>query len=59
MNRKLIALLIALLVIAFPFRWAFLDYQKPGITMILSFVLTLVGIIAFYYLTMDRKSEQH
>jgi fatty-acid desaturase len=59
MSRKITAWVIILLVIIFPFRKAFLSGETPGIMMMLSFVVTLVGIGIFYYLmsTSDNKSE--
>lgn len=59
MSKKAIAWIIALLVIVGPFRWAFLDYKEPGITMMLSFIGTLVGILLFYYLTLSPKQQHH
>ena len=58
MKRKIAATIIALLVIAFPFRRAFLSDEQPGIMMMASFVVTVIGIIVFYYLTI-RPSEKN
>jgi hypothetical protein len=59
MSKKIAAFVIAILVIAFPFRIAFLSNNEPGIMMMFSFLITLAGIIGFYYLTMEqgKKSE--
>lgn len=59
MNKKVIAWIIALAIIVGPFRWAFLDYTKPGITMMLSFIGVIAGIIVFYYLTLNPKQDHH
>jgi hypothetical protein len=59
MSKKLISWIIALVIIAGPFRWAFLDYKEPGITMMLSFIAVLAGIIVFYYLTLSPKQSHH
>ncbi len=59
MTRKVIAFVIALLVILFPFRRAFLSDELPGIMMMLSFIATVAGIIAFYYLTESSSKNQH
>jgi len=53
MKKKIFALIIAILVIAFPFRRAFLSEEQPGFMMIFSFLITLAGIILFYYLTIQ------
>ena len=58
MKRKIAATIIALLIIAFPFRRAFLSDEQPGIMMMASFVITVIGIIIFYYLTI-RPSEKN
>jgi hypothetical protein len=58
MKKKIAAFLLALLVIVFPFRKAFLSSDEPGFMMILSFVLTLIGIFVFYYLTI-QPSKNH
>jgi len=57
MGKKIAAWVIALLVIAFPFRRAFLSDQEPGIMMMASFVITIIGIIVFAYLIADRQRE--
>lgn len=57
MKKKIAAFLIAVFIIAFPFRKAFLSHEEPGIMMMLSFLLTLVGIFAFYYLTIQDPKE--
>jgi purine-cytosine permease-like protein len=57
MGKKIAAWVIALLVIAFPFRRAFLSDQEPGIMMMASFVITIIGIIVFAYLIADRQKE--
>ncbi len=57
MNKKILALVIALLVIIFPFQRAFLSDEQPGLMMMLSFILTLVGIGVFYYLTMKPTKD--
>ena len=61
MKKKLTASIIALLVIAFPFRRAFLSNEEPGLMLMVSFLGTLVGIIVFYYLTLEpaRKAEEN
>lgn len=58
MNKKIIAAILAILVIAFPFQRAFLSDAPPGIMMMLSFLATIAGIILFYYLTLE-KQENH
>ena len=57
MSKKIIAFLIALVVVIFPFRRAFLSDEEPGIMMMISFVLTLIGIGIFYYLTMQPSKD--
>jgi ABC-type transport system involved in cytochrome c biogenesis permease subunit len=57
MGKKIAAWVIALLIIAFPFRRAFLSDQEPGIMMMASFVITIIGIIVFAYLIADRQRE--
>ncbi len=59
MNKKVVAWIIMLAVIAGPFRWAFLEYKEPGIFMMFSFLAVLAGIILFYYLTLQTNREQH
>lgn len=59
MNKKIIAFLIAAIVIIFPFRRAFLSDEQPGLMMMLSFVLTLIGIGLFYYLTLQDTRHKH
>lgn len=58
MGKKIAAWVIALLVIVFPFRRAFLSDEEPGFMMILSFIITLIGIAVFYYLTMEKHGEE-
>jgi len=58
MTRKLIAWAIALLIIAFPFRRAFLSEETPNIMMMLSFVVVLIGIGIFYYLNIEPKNDK-
>ena len=58
MKKKIAAFIAALLVVVFPFRKAFLTSEEPGFMMMLSFVLTLVGIFVFYYLTI-QPTKQH
>lgn len=50
MGKKIAAWVIALVIIAFPFRRAFLSDQEPGLMMMASFILTLIGIGVFTYL---------
>jgi hypothetical protein len=59
MNKKVVAWIIMLAVIAGPFRWAFLEYKEPGITMMFSFLAVLAGIVLFYYLTLQSHKGQH
>ncbi len=58
MKKKIAAFIVALLVVVFPFRKAFLTSEELGFMMMLSFVLTLVGIFVFYYLTI-QPTKQH
>jgi purine-cytosine permease-like protein len=58
MGKKIAALIVALLVIVFPFRRAFLSDQEPGLMMMLSFIITLAGIVVFYYLTITKHEDQ-
>jgi hypothetical protein len=53
MKKKIAAFIIALLVIVFPFRIAFLSSEESGFMTMLSFILSLVGIFVFYYLTIQ------
>jgi Flp pilus assembly protein TadB len=39
-----------------PFRRAFLTHDNPGIIMIASFILTVLGIVVFYRLTMKKQT---
>jgi hypothetical protein len=57
MNKKIIAAVLAIFIIAFPFRRAFLSDEAPGIMMMFSFLLTVAGIIFFYYLTLEKSKE--
>ncbi len=60
MKKKILAFLVAALVIIFPFRKAFLSDEDPGLMMMFSFLLTVIGIIAFYYLTLQPVNKhQH
>ncbi|HMT28448.1 MAG TPA: hypothetical protein PKD91_04130 [Bacteroidia bacterium] len=59
MSKKILAFIIAILVIVFPFRRAFLSDEEPGIMMMISFVLTVVGIGVFYYLTLQDTKQNH
>ncbi|MFZ9941994.1 MAG: hypothetical protein ACO3O0_00140 [Bacteroidia bacterium] len=54
--RRISAVLLAFFIILFPFRRAFLSHEEPGIMMIASFILTVVGIVVFYALTMKPRS---
>ncbi len=58
MKNKITATIVAIVVIAFPFRRAFLSHEQPGFMMMLSFVLTLAGIGIFYYL-INQPSKNH
>ncbi len=42
-KNHLIALVIALLVLAFPFRWAYLEHELPTLTRLGAFLFTLFG----------------
>ena len=57
MNKKLLAWVIAIIVVVFPFRKAFLSDAPPCIMMILSFLAVVAGIIAFYYLTLEKHQD--
>jgi hypothetical protein len=57
MSKKILAFVIAALVVVFPFRRAFLSDEEPGLMMMVSFVLTLLGIGIFYYLTMQPSKD--
>ncbi|MFM7080008.1 MAG: hypothetical protein ACKOYC_09515 [Bacteroidota bacterium] len=57
--KKISAAVLALLIIVFPFRRAFLTDDQPGIMMIGSFILTVLGIVVFYILTMKPKATSH
>jgi hypothetical protein len=54
-KRTIAAILVAALIIIFPFRTAFIESGEPGIKALLSFLFTLVGVFVFYYLTMKRE----
>jgi fatty-acid desaturase len=56
--RRISAVLLAIFIILFPFRRAFLSHEEPGIMMIASFILTVIGIVIFYALTASPKSHQ-
>jgi len=59
MGKKIAAWVIALLIIAFPFRRAFLSEQDPGLMMMGSFIVTLIGIGVFTYLiASSNKAEK-
>lgn len=58
MGKKLAAWIIALVVIAFPFRRAFLSDQEPGLMMMASFILTLIGIGVFTYLIVSSNKTE-
>ena len=57
MGKKIAAFVIALLVIIFPFRRAFLSDQEPGLMMMVSFLITIVGIVVFYILTLNHEND--
>ncbi len=57
MKKKIAAVIVALLVIAFPFRRAFLSSEEPGFMMMFSFLITLIGIGIFYYLTIQPHNN--
>lgn len=57
MSKKILAFVVAVLVVVFPFRRAFLSDEEPGLMMMVSFVLTLLGIGIFYYLTMQPSKD--
>ena len=61
MGKKIAAWVIALLIIAFPFRRAFLSEQDPGLMMMGSFIVTLIGIGVFTYLiaSSNKAEESH
>jgi glucan phosphoethanolaminetransferase (alkaline phosphatase superfamily) len=59
MTKKIAAWVIALLVVIFPFRRAFLSSEAPGLMMMFSFLITLVGIVVFYYLTLQPTKKEH
>ncbi|MFN5324163.1 MAG: hypothetical protein ACK5C5_04520 [Bacteroidota bacterium] len=55
--RRISAVLLAFFIIVFPFRRAFLSHEEPGIMMIASFIMTILGIVVFYMLTMKPKAN--
>ncbi|MFM2190044.1 MAG: hypothetical protein RL491_430 [Bacteroidota bacterium] len=55
-TRRIAAVLLALFIILVPFRRAFLTHDNPGIIMIASFILTVLGIVVFYRLTMKKQT---
>lgn len=57
--RKISAALLAFFIIVFPFRRAFLTNDQPGIMLIGSFILTVLGIVIFYILTTKPKALNH
>lgn len=57
MGKKIAAFIIALLIIIFPFRRAFLSDKEPGLMMMVSFLVTIVGIVVFYILTMNNEND--
>lgn len=59
MTKKILAFIVALIVIIFPFRRAFLSDAEPGLMMMVSFLLTLLGIGIFYYLTIQPDHNEH
>ncbi len=59
MTKKILAAVVALLVIVFPFRRAFLSSNQPDLMMMLSFLLTLIGVGVFYYLTLHSSKHSH
>ncbi|MGR6087907.1 MAG: hypothetical protein ACU4F9_07020 [Arcticibacter sp.] len=58
-TRRIAAVLLALFIILVPFRRAFLTHDNPGIIMIASFILTVLGIVVFYRLTMNKQTPTH
>jgi hypothetical protein len=58
MKKKIAAVIVAILVIVFPFRKAFLSSEEPGFMMMLSFLITLAGIFLFYYLTIQPRKHE-
>ena len=60
MKKKIIATIVILLVFLFPFRFAFLTPEMTGVMSIVNFLLVIVGIIAFLFLTLTPyRSHQH
>lgn len=57
MGKKIAAYIIALLIIIFPFRRAFLSDDQPGLMMMVSFLVTIIGIVVFYILTMNQQND--
>jgi hypothetical protein len=54
-KRTIAAILVAAVIIVFPFRTAFIESAEPGIKGLVSFLLTLAGVFVFYYLTMPHE----
>jgi len=54
-KRTIAAIIVAAVIIVFPFRTAFIETEEPGIKAFISFLITLAGVFVFYYLTMQRE----
>jgi hypothetical protein len=50
-TRKIVAVAIVILIILFPFRWAYLEIDKSmGIKGLIMFLITLLGVFFSMYL---------
>ena len=58
MKRKIIAWVIALIIVAFPFRRAFLSNEPPNVMMMLSFLAVIIGAGLFYYLNLEESESK-
>ena len=59
MNTKITAYVLLALIIAFPFRYAFITQSSNNVITMVSFVATALGLLVFMLMTMtDGKQEK-
>lgn len=57
-TKKIIAYLILVLVIAFPFRYAFLLPPDTGMIKMMNFLLVAAGFMIFMFLTLGAEKKK-
>ena len=59
MKKKIIAYAILVLVVAFPFRYAYLLPPDTGMVKMANFLLVLSGTLIFMVLTLGAEEKEH